>query len=131
MGSGYTVEGQKTGVEKFGGLQIEIIPSYEERLRTFLPEPTGSSTLNDLLDLSCILDEEKTPLELGMRPGAKIRSYPSMPTYWASCVISDLTGDAQEEDTRTKVRRVCNKHSHMLTCSVGPISRTCREVNPI
>ncbi len=29
MGKGYTVEGQVTGEEKFGGLQIEVLPSYE------------------------------------------------------------------------------------------------------
>ena len=31
MGSGYTVEGQVTGEEKFGGIQIEVTPSYRER----------------------------------------------------------------------------------------------------
>ena len=31
MGSGYTVEGQVTGEEKFGGIQIEVTPSYRRR----------------------------------------------------------------------------------------------------
>ena len=31
MGSGYTVEGQVTGEEKFGGIQIEVTPSYRKR----------------------------------------------------------------------------------------------------
>ncbi|KAI9886853.1 MAG: hypothetical protein M1823_001352 [Watsoniomyces obsoletus] len=30
LGKGYTVEGQVTGEEKFGGLQIEVVPSYDD-----------------------------------------------------------------------------------------------------
>ncbi|KAL4909739.1 hypothetical protein BDW74DRAFT_173233 [Aspergillus multicolor] len=35
LGSGYTVEGQVTGKESFGGIQIEVIPSYERNQHTF------------------------------------------------------------------------------------------------
>ena len=35
MGSGYTVEGQVTGEEKFGGIQIEVTPSYRRRGYSF------------------------------------------------------------------------------------------------
>lgn len=105
MGSGYTVEGQKTGEEKYGGLQIEIIPSYERRLRTFLSGSAERLTTDELFDQSRELNEDKTPLELGLSVGDKIRSYPPIPTYWAPYAISDLTGDASKEDTHIKVGR--------------------------
>jgi len=35
VGAGYTVEGQITGEEKFGGLQIEVIPVYRQDLKTW------------------------------------------------------------------------------------------------
>jgi hypothetical protein len=73
VGSGYTVEGQKTGEEKFGGLQIEIIPSYERRLRTWQPDPTRQGRITGLFDESKSLDEGKTPSELNLNPGVKIR----------------------------------------------------------
>ena len=51
MGSGYTVEGQVTGEEKFGGIQIEVTPSYRRRGCSFWymsrygksPIPEGST----------------------------------------------------------------------------------------
>ncbi|KAF7511669.1 hypothetical protein GJ744_003832 [Endocarpon pusillum] len=105
LGSGYTVEGQKTGEEKYGGLQIEIIPSYKRHLRTFLPGSTKQFTAYELHDPSKKLNENKTPLELGLSAGDKIRSYPPRPTYWAAYAISDLTGDASKEDTHINVVR--------------------------
>jgi hypothetical protein len=88
------VEGQKTGKEKFGGLQIEIIPSYERELRTWQLEPTEQGKMTVSFDSSKNLDEQKTPSELGLKSGVKIRLYPSHPTYWAPYQISDLTGTA-------------------------------------
>ncbi|RDW90048.1 RING finger protein [Aspergillus mulundensis] len=35
LGSGYTVEGQVTGKESVGGIQIEVIPSHERNQHTF------------------------------------------------------------------------------------------------
>jgi hypothetical protein len=103
VGSGYTVEGQKTGEEKFGGLQIEIVPSFEPQLRTWLPEPIGRDTMPDSFDWPSVLDEQKNPSELKLNPGTKIRSYPSPPTYSAPYQISDLAGNAPKEDTRIRV----------------------------
>jgi hypothetical protein len=104
VGSGYTVEGQKTREEKFGGLQIEIIPSYETGLRTYLLEATVSESATAPFDRSKILDEQKTPSELKLTPGAKIRSYPSSPTYCAPYEICDFTEATSTDATRLKVR---------------------------
>jgi hypothetical protein len=103
VGSGYTVEGQKTGEERFGGLQIEIIPSYERGLKTWQLEPTGQGRSTVLFDESKSLDEQKTPSQLKLNPGVKIRSYPSRPTYWAHYQISELLGVIPKEDTHLKV----------------------------
>lgn len=122
VGSGYTVEGQKTGEEKFGGLQIEIIPSYEKSLRTWLPEPTGRGAVNDKFDWPRVLDEQKTPSELGLNPGNKIRSYPSSPVYYAPYAIADLVRNAPKEDTRIQVRKMWHKESCIANFNAGPIS---------
>ena len=104
VGAGYTVEGQKTGEERFGGLQIEIIPSYERGLRTWQLEHAGQGGRTVVFDDSKNLDERKTPSELRLSPGVKIRSYPSHPTYWAPYQISELTGATPNEDIHLRVR---------------------------
>jgi hypothetical protein len=106
VGSGYTVEGQKTGEEKHGGLQIEIIPSYKENLRVLLREPredTEQGISNTALDWSRRLDELKTSAELSLLPGDKIRSYPANPTDSVPYVLLDLIADSQNEETHVKV----------------------------
>lgn len=75
MGSGYTVEGQKTSEEKHGGLQLEVTPelipgkrfwSYAKNHRVILPKESDSYGL----------DELRTPRELGCNIGDVLRSYP-------------------------------------------------------
>ena len=108
VGSGYTVEGQKTGQEKFGGLQIEIVPSFQTNLRTWQLAPTDQDRRVVPFDFSKSLDEQKTPSELGLEAGVKIRLYPSHPTYWAPYQIRDLIGTARSEDTHVKVSLHCS-----------------------
>ncbi|OQU97521.1 hypothetical protein CLAIMM_03446 isoform 2 [Cladophialophora immunda] len=79
LGSGYTVEGQKTGKEKHGGLQIEVIPSFEVKLRSWVTDQNECLGVEELLDrlVSVHIDEFKTPRELGLEVGATIRLYPA------------------------------------------------------
>ena len=110
MGSGYTVEGQKTGEEKFGGLQIEIIPSFQKNLRVWLRDPTDGTeqmATSASFDWSNILNEQKTPSELMLNPGAKIRSYPPAPTYPVPYEISDLMRNTPDDGAHVKVRQMC------------------------
>lgn len=86
VGSGYTVEGQKSGEEKHGGLQIEIIPAYQKKVAKWLAATEGEALRNAYL----YLDEAKTPAELGLKTGAKIRSYPPEATYQRPVILSDL-----------------------------------------
>ena len=106
VGSGYTVEGQKTGEEKYGGLQIEIIPSYQEKLRVWLRQPLEGNEKGVYtvpFDWSRCLDELKTPAELALHKGDKIRSYPAKPTYSVPYTILDLTGDPQNSEIHVTV----------------------------
>jgi hypothetical protein len=109
VGSGYTVEGQKTGEEKHGGLQIEIIPSYQNNLRAWLREPLEGTT-SASIDWSNTLDEQKTPSELRLNPGAKIRSYPANPTYSVPYEISDLLGNTPGYTAHVKVGSSPSNH---------------------
>ena len=86
VGSGYTVEGQKTGKEKHGGLQLEIIASYKVGLAKWLVEERDEA----LWDLDYFLDELKTPAELGLQAGDTIRSYPPDPTLLRDAIVDDL-----------------------------------------
>lgn len=86
------MEGQKTGEEKHGGLQIEIIPELQPKLRvwrrdsSFIDDPynfRGASSLD-------CLPEHKTPQSLCMTPGVKLRSYPCPGFKERVCLVSDV-----------------------------------------
>ncbi|KAF3407965.1 hypothetical protein DPV78_000617 [Talaromyces pinophilus] len=70
MGSGYTTEGQKTGQERYGGIQIEVIPEYQRNLRKWLPGNLSASAMTAILngDSSYFLPETSTPAEFSLRP---------------------------------------------------------------
>ena len=72
MGSGYSVKGQITGKEKFGGLQIEVIPSHRRNLKMwgFVPKPGESEQVDYGYP-----HEYHTPAELGLKPFDKLRTY--------------------------------------------------------
>lgn len=99
MGSGYTTEGQKTGQEKYGGLQIEVIPEYQRGLRTWLPDNLTGAFMKDILDgiLYHGLSEISTPLELHLQHGQKIRSYPPSLTFEKPIEIANLC-EADEKE---------------------------------
>ena len=65
MGSGYTVEGQKTGEEKFGGLQLEIVPKYDTYLNG-----VSFSLGKDKVAKPVLFDQ--TPADLNLREGDEI-----------------------------------------------------------
>jgi hypothetical protein len=92
VGSGYTVEGQQTGKEKHGGLQIEIIPAYRRRSQYWLSETEGEALQDPrlCLDEYLYLDELMTPDELGLEAGAKVRLYLSPPSYGRLLEVGDL-----------------------------------------
>ncbi|KAF2178128.1 hypothetical protein K469DRAFT_676307 [Zopfia rhizophila CBS 207.26] len=94
LGSGYTVEGQKSSEEKYGGLQIEVIPELRTVLRFWTRNNDDhvklSATGSVNLDRAKGLDEMKTPAELGLRSGDKIRSYPAAMIYTEPFKIVDL-----------------------------------------
>ncbi len=96
MGSGYTVEGQKTSEEKHGGFQIEVIPEYERCKRYWRKaNPLDQDTLEDgssVIYNSFGLDERKTPEELGCQVGDALRSYPGFPTELGPFKVRDLMG---------------------------------------
>lgn len=87
MGSGYSVEGQLTGKEKFGGLQIEIIPSYRQNLKVWAHAPkAGEPEKAHFLTL----DEENTPAGVGLKPFDQLRAYPFPCKTTVPLNISDL-----------------------------------------
>ncbi|OOQ82021.1 hypothetical protein PEBR_40658 [Penicillium brasilianum] len=88
LGSGYTVEGQKTGEEKHGGLQIEIIPAYRKKAQKW--RAAAEEEEEALQDPRLYLDESKTPAELGLEAGSKVWVYPSPPTYRKPVEVGDL-----------------------------------------
>ncbi|CAN9310331.1 unnamed protein product [Alternaria alternata] len=80
VGSGYTVEGQKTSKEQHGGLQLEITPELfpEQRLWSYSKD---KYIVKSAHDSSNGLDEMKTPEQLGGKIGDILRSYPADSTY--------------------------------------------------
>jgi hypothetical protein len=95
VGSGYTVEGQKTGQEKHGGLQIEIIPSYRTGLNTWMSDAVPEYTVNDIYASVPPLDESRTPSELHLRAGDILRQYPPKAVKDVPLQVLDM-GDGKE-----------------------------------
>lgn len=89
-------KGQKTGEEKHGGLQIEIIPSYRSGLR-FWHRDESPDEYDDSYD--SFLDDMKTPRDLGFEPGGEIRSYPPNLILLEPADIQEMAGasDASAE----------------------------------
>jgi hypothetical protein len=86
LGSGYTVEGQKTSEEKYGGLQIEVIPEYQTNLRLWVADGDVSSKSNHI-------SEMKTPADEGLSPGSIVRSYPAVTAELVPCTIDDMIAE--------------------------------------
>lgn len=72
VGSGYTVEGQITGEEKYGGIQMEIIPSYHTGRWIYSYEDQEGIWKN--------LEEGKTPKDYQLVDGDQVIMKPRMPT---------------------------------------------------
>lgn len=94
MGSGYTVEGQKTSEEKYGGLQIEIIPELKQRLRDWirpLPESTKLETMDELKLSKMCVNEFRTPKQEELKVGDVMHSFvnPVIRPEWV--LVRDLT----------------------------------------
>ena len=83
MGSGYTVEGQKTSKEQHGGIQLEIVPECLPNLclSSYAKEDHIIKTKNNLNIYRGELDEKMTPQQLGCKIGDVLRSYPADPAY--------------------------------------------------
>ncbi|CAI9632777.1 unnamed protein product [Alternaria burnsii] len=75
LGSGYTVEGQKTSKEQYGGLQLEITPELfpKQRLWSYGKD---KHIVKSVRGFPSGLDEMKTPEQLGRNIGDVLRSYP-------------------------------------------------------
>lgn len=123
MGSGYTVEGQKTGEEKHGGLQIEIIPSYRRGLAKWLRTECEEA----LRYHHMFLDESNTPAELHLKPGDTILSYPPDPGYTRPSDVGDLLDedDATQEDDLLSVEVSQSPLSIMRNFSYNVSCRSC------
>jgi hypothetical protein len=102
VGSGYTVEGQKTGEEKHGGLQIEIIPAYKTNLRAWTLDREPDTYFNFVSQ--AIIDEMRTPAEMGLKTGDKIRSYPPSPVYDKPMEVFDMLEGSESKEIRVKAR---------------------------
>lgn len=101
VGSGYTVEGQITGQEKFGGLQIEVIPSYHKLDSAKFRIPPSSE----------VLDLDKTPRELGLLEGDAISMEPVPSKFHRPAKLSDFVAglhpDADEINPEPITFEVC------------------------
>lgn len=116
VGSGYSVEGQITGEEKFGGLQIEVIPSYRRNLKEwahpFRPGVTLESAQNEFdFDRFIPLDEYKSPAALGYKISDKLRVYPVPSTAEVPLRISDIAEKFSSDRICLRAKEMKNESS--------------------
>ena len=100
MGAGYTVEGQKSGEEKFGGLQIEITPRYKSKLKLWF---CASDRQCKKFSYDGMLDEYTTPTGNNMQVGDKLRVHPVPPTKLVPKKVSDLVAELPSSDSHLEV----------------------------
>jgi hypothetical protein len=99
VGSGYTLEGQITGEEKFGGIQIEVVPSYQKiNMMSFsYGNREGGRTH---------ITESQTPREYGLEGGSKIAMLPNPPTFSRIARICDLLDKDEIDEMQFLVLKV-------------------------
>eukprot|EP01113_Clastostelium_recurvatum_P017100 TRINITY_DN2000_c1_g1_i1.p1 TRINITY_DN2000_c1_g1~~TRINITY_DN2000_c1_g1_i1.p1 ORF type:complete len:671 (-),score=145.98 TRINITY_DN2000_c1_g1_i1:45-2057(-) len=66
LGQGHTVEGQVSGEERFGGIQIEVVPLYKTDVLAYYG---GTSSAAGSAGPRKALDIFSTPADFGMTPG--------------------------------------------------------------
>jgi len=101
VGSGYTIEGQKTGKEDIGGLQIEVTPAYKSDLKIWFRASEKEPGVTNLLQS---LHEQTTPAANNIKPGDKLRVHPVPPIHEVPYKISDLAADLPAPETHMTVR---------------------------
>ncbi|KAL4766664.1 uncharacterized protein BDW70DRAFT_155322 [Aspergillus foveolatus] len=87
LGSGYTVEGQVCGKEKFGGIQIEVIPSYKQYTHTF-----SYSTKQGHVEYAA---EHDTPGDHALKDGDKMVMAPQQSTFKGQARLCDFLEDSE------------------------------------
>jgi len=101
VGSGYTIEGQKTGKEDIGGLQIEVTPVYKSDLKIWCRDSNKEPGVFTPLQR---LHEQTTPAANNIKPGEKLRVHPVPPVHEVPYNISDLVADLPTLETYITVR---------------------------
>ncbi|KAL4751101.1 hypothetical protein BDW72DRAFT_212901 [Aspergillus terricola var. indicus] len=101
LGSGYTVEGQVSGKEKIGGIQIEVIPSYEQHTHAF----SYSTEQGHIKDAA----EHDTPGDYALKDGDKVTMAPKPSTYRQARLRDFLNhGESFEEIESLHLKSVYN-----------------------
>lgn len=98
------MEGQITGEEKFGGLQIEVIPVYRQDLKTWFRALRAGELERKHFTYFGKLDEQRTPREERLKPTNKLRVYPNPPSFAGPCKIADFVQKFPSKRTNLKVR---------------------------
>ena len=88
VGGGYTVEGQITGEENFGGIQIEVIPSYKKLDRMRFSYETEEGMRKNI-------EEAQTPRDYGLVGGSKISVVPNPPVFVRPTRIRDFYSEGE------------------------------------
>lgn len=100
MGGGYTVEGQITGKETFGGIQIEVVPSYQKIGTMSFSCEIENGTRRQI-------SEAQTPRDCGLEGGSRIAMVPNLPTFPRLARICDFCDGKVDGGKEYPVLKVC------------------------
>jgi len=88
VGGGYTVEGQITSEEKFGGIQLEVTPSHKKVGTMRFSHQNQEGMRIDVV-------EAHTPQYYGLTEGSKIDMVPNPPTFMRPARICDFYNEGE------------------------------------
>ncbi|KAL4917868.1 hypothetical protein BDW62DRAFT_217829 [Aspergillus aurantiobrunneus] len=107
LGSGYSVGEEASGEQKFGGIQIEIIPSYEQNNHTF----TYAARQGEHVSIA----EHCTPREYQLKNGDMVTMAPNPSTFLGEARLCDFLDDEESFETTSKLYlKVCHSSTNKL-----------------
>lgn len=101
VGSGYTVEGQVSGKEQFGGIQIEVIPSYDRYRHSFRCRTKNKGSLSML--------GHRSPRDYRLKNGDIVTMIPILHTFLGLPRLCDFLDDEEGFDKIEELHvKVCH-----------------------
>lgn len=101
-----------TGKETHGGLAIEVIPAYQTGLRSWVAADASRALSFDPYQPytdplgTHLLDESKTPKQLGLAAGVALHAHPAVAYKRVTCIVADVSRNSNDTLLTVRIRKL-------------------------